>query len=58
MIPTPLLLLLAGLVLVVGGILVLRMHAFLALILGAFCVAILTPESALQDVCAAAGRER
>ena len=48
MIPTPLLLLLAGLILVVGGILVLRMHAFLALILGAFCVAILTPDSALE----------
>jgi len=45
----PLLLLLAGLVIVVGGILILRMHAFLALILGAFCVAILTPDSMLQQ---------
>jgi len=45
---SPFLLLLAGLVIVVGGILFLRMHAFLALILGAFCVALLTPESALE----------
>lgn len=45
----PLLLLCAGMAIVVGGILALRMHAFLALILGAFAVAILTPEAALRE---------
>ncbi len=43
-----LLLLLIGMAIVVGGILALRMHAFLALILGAFAVALLTPDSALR----------
>ena len=45
----PLLLLCAGMAIVVGGILALRMHAFLALILGAFAVALLTPEAALRS---------
>lgn len=40
--------LLAGVVVVVGSILLFRLHAFLALISAAFLVAILTPESALQ----------
>jgi len=44
----PLVLLLIGIVIVVGGILVLRLHAFLALVLGAFAVALLTPEAALK----------
>ncbi len=39
----PLLILLAGMVVVLGGILWLRLHAFLALLLGAFTVAVLTP---------------
>lgn len=39
-----------GMVIVVGGILVLRLHVFLALILGAMTVALLTPEAALQRV--------
>ena len=34
---------------VLGGILLLRLHAFLALLLAALAVAILTPTSALQD---------
>lgn len=34
---------------VVGGILWLRLHAFLALVLGAFAVAMLTPGAALQS---------
>ncbi|MEW4527621.1 GntP family permease [Maioricimonas sp. JC845] len=40
--------LLAGVVVVVGGILFLRLHAFLALTLAAFLVAALTPQAALQ----------
>lgn len=44
-----LLLLACGLAIVVGGILWLRMHAFLALVLGAFTVAMLTPHEALRD---------
>jgi GntP family gluconate:H+ symporter len=45
---SPLLLLLLGMFIVVGGILGLRLHAFLALILGALTVALLTPETALR----------
>ncbi|HEY3897948.1 MAG TPA: SLC13 family permease [Chthoniobacter sp.] len=45
---SPLILLLIGIVIVVGGILLLRLHAFLALVLGAFAVALLTPQSALE----------
>jgi GntP family gluconate:H+ symporter len=44
-----LLLLCIGMALVLGGILVLRLHAFLALIVGAYCVALLTPTVALRD---------
>src|SRR5439155_13092502 len=39
----PLLILLIGMTVVVGGILLLRLHAFLALIAGAIVVALLTP---------------
>ena len=42
-------LLCCGLVIVVGGILWLRLHAFLALVLGAYAVALLTPSDALRD---------
>jgi GntP family gluconate:H+ symporter len=45
---SPLVLLLIGLAIVVGGILGLRLHAFLALVLGAFAVALLTPDAALR----------
>jgi GntP family gluconate:H+ symporter len=45
----PLLLLCCGMAIVVGSILWLRLHAFLALVLGAFCVALLTPTTALRD---------
>ena len=44
----PLVLLCIGMALVVGGILVLRLHAFLALIAGAYCVALLTPAESLR----------
>ncbi|MGE0884781.1 MAG: GntP family permease [Blastocatellales bacterium] len=43
----PFLLLLIGMAVVVGGILWLRLHAFLALLLGALIVALLTPHDAL-----------
>lgn len=45
----PLWILLAGIAVVLGGILGLRLHAFLALILGALTVAGLTPASSLKD---------
>jgi GntP family gluconate:H+ symporter len=45
---SPVLLLAVGFVIVVGGILALRLHSFLALILGAFAVAMLTPDAALR----------
>ena len=43
----PLFILAIGILVVVGGIIGLRLHAFLALLLGAFVVAFLTPESAI-----------
>jgi len=46
---SPLVLLLIGMAVVVGGILALRLHAFLALVLGAFAVALLTPDAALRQ---------
>ena len=42
----PLWLLLVGMIVVLGGILLLRLHAFLALILGALIVASLTTSAA------------
>ncbi|HEV7867532.1 MAG TPA: SLC13 family permease [Chthoniobacteraceae bacterium] len=45
---SPLLLLACGMLLVVGSILWLRLHAFLALVLGAYLVALLTPVDALR----------
>ncbi len=48
----PLLILLIGMVVVLGGILALRLHAFLALLLGALAVALLTPTSALEQYAA------
>ncbi|MFK7818305.1 MAG: GntP family permease [Planctomycetaceae bacterium] len=44
---SPLLILLVGLVTVIGCILVLRLHAFLALVLGALVVGMLTPPEAV-----------
>lgn len=44
----PLWLLAVGMLIVVGGILVLRLHAFLALLLAALVVAVLTPDAALR----------
>ena len=45
----PLLVLACGMTVVITGILVLRMHAFLALVIGAFAVSLLTPSEALQS---------
>ncbi len=45
----PLLILLVGMLIVVGGIIGLRLHPFLALLLGAFVVAYLTPEVAIEQ---------
>ena len=40
--------LLVGVITVVGGVLVLRLHAFLALVIGALLVGMLTPSTALE----------
>lgn len=53
----PLLILLVGLVIVVGGILVFRAHAFLALVIGALAVALLTSPDALQGYADATGMD-
>ena len=45
----PLFILLVGILIVVRGIIGLRLHPFLALLLGAFVVAILTPEAAIEQ---------
>lgn len=45
----PFLILLAGMIVVVGGIIGLKLHPFLALILGAFVVAILTPATLVEE---------
>ena len=46
----PLFILLIGIIIVVGGIIGLRLHAFLALLLAAFVVAILTPVSSSIEI--------
>ncbi len=47
---SPIWILLTGMVVVVGGVLLLRLHAFLALLLGALVVSVLTPTSAIEQV--------
>jgi GntP family gluconate:H+ symporter len=44
---SPLVILAIGMAIVVGGVLALRLHAFLALLLAALCVAALTPRDAV-----------
>jgi len=51
----PLIIIAIGILFVVGGIIVLRLHAFLALLLAAFVVALITPESALLIYAASKG---
>jgi len=46
---SPLWIVLVGVVIVVGGILALRLHAFLALVLAALAVAALTPRQAVRE---------
>lgn len=45
----PIWILLCGMIVVLGGILLFRLHAFLALILGAFVVGGLTPQSSIEQ---------
>ncbi len=52
---SPFLIFAIGLIVVVGCILVLRLHAFLALLLGTLAVALLTPTVALQAFAVAQG---
>lgn len=47
--PDPFYILLAGIIVVVGGIVGLRLHPFLALLLGALIVAILTPHALVEQ---------
>ncbi|HVX84359.1 MAG TPA: SLC13 family permease [Phycisphaerae bacterium] len=44
----PLLILVVGMAVVVGGILIFRLHAFLALVAGALAVAVMTPGAAVE----------
>lgn len=44
----PLFILLIGIIIVVGGIIGFRLHAFVALLIAAFAVAVLTPASAVE----------
>ena len=45
----PFIILLAGIVVVMGGIIGFKLHPFLALLLGAFVVAILTPAGLVEE---------
>ena len=51
----PIFILIVGMIIVVGGIIGLKLHPFLALLLGAFVVAWLTPTSAIQGFAVAKG---
>ena len=57
MIMDPIILLAIGIVLVVGGIIGLKLHPFLALLLGAFVVAILTPATILEQFALSKGMD-
>ncbi len=52
---SPILLLLIGMVIVLGGILVLRLHPILSLLLGALAVGLLTPDSLLMKYAVSKG---
>lgn len=51
----PLLILAVGVIIVVGGIIGLKLHPFLALLLGAFLVALMTPATVLEQYAVAKG---
>ncbi len=53
----PLVNLLIGMIVVIGGILGLRLHAFLALLLGAIVVSILTPSDAIREFWLSSGKD-
>ena len=57
MILDPIILLAIGIVLVVGGIIGLKLHPFLALLLGAFVVALLTPATILEQFALSKGMD-
>lgn len=52
----PLFILLVGMIIVVGGIIWLRLHAFIALLLAAFVVALMTPVEAIEQFALALGQ--
>ncbi len=54
----PFLLLFVGVVVVIGGIVGLRMHAFIALFAAAIAVAVLTPKQNIEDSLRAQGRSQ
>ena len=51
----PLFILLIAIIVVVGGIILLRLHAFVALLIAAFVVALMTPGSAIEQFALNAG---
>src|SRR5687767_15495249 len=51
----PVFILCTGIVIVVGGIIGFKLHPFLALLLGAFVVAIMTPAAAIEQYALAKG---
>ena len=51
----PLIILAVGVLIVVGGIIGLKLHPFLALLLGAFVVALMTPAAAIEQYAIAKG---
>lgn len=57
MIMDPIILLAIGIVLVVGGIIGFKLHPFLALLLGAFVVAFLTPATILEQFALSKGMD-
>ena len=54
----PVWILLIGMLVVIGGVLLLRMHAFLALLLGALVVSALPPTPAIEQVALQKGMDR
>ena len=51
----PIIIILVGVLIVVGGIIGLKLHPFLALLLGAFVVALITPAAAIEKFALAKG---
>lgn len=51
----PLIIVLVGMIVVVGGIIILRLHAFIALLIAAFVVALMTTRAALEQFARGSG---